>query len=192
MFLFLCTPCVLRCSRYLPGAIPVCVFKNAGEVALVVKSDRTGDLRDRHAGRTEQGFAALDSQAVDIFGECTAQLVLDDTAKIGLGQIDLFGSLIQRQLFRQVFLDVGGGFEDDVLMLDIVQVKYQIDEAVQDRADPAVEGFLPGDAVDFLLIPAAQAQDFIRIAPPSIAARLINTSRSRMRALMTCWSLPAR
>ena len=96
------------------------LFKNAGEVALVVKSDRTGDLRDRHAGRTEQGFAALDSQAVDIFGECAAQLILDDAAEVGLGQVDLLGRLVEREFVGQVLLDIGSGLEDHVLVLDVV------------------------------------------------------------------------
>ena len=62
-------PELARCDTGLP-------FENAGKVALVVKADRAGDLGDRDAGRAQQRLAALDTQAVDIFGKRTAKLYL--------------------------------------------------------------------------------------------------------------------
>ena len=42
------------------------LFENAGEITLIVKAYRIGDLRDRDTGRTQQDFAALDAQPVDL------------------------------------------------------------------------------------------------------------------------------
>src|SRR5699024_2085129 len=81
------------------------LFEDAREVALVVEPDSAGDLRDRHPGGAEQSLAALNAQAVDVLGEGAAELVLDDAAEVGFGQVDLLGRLIERQLVGQVLLD---------------------------------------------------------------------------------------
>ena len=62
-----------------------------------------------------------------------------------------------------MLLDVGGGLEDHVLVLDVVEVEHKADELVQDRADPAVEGFDVGKGIHFLLIACAQAEYLVHI-----------------------------
>ena len=110
------------------GGSPHMAFENTGEIALIVKTDCAGNFCNRHGAFPQIDLAALNAQAVDIFGESAAELVLKDAAKIGFGQIYLLCSLLERQLVRKMLLNIRSCFANDVLVLDFREIKHKTDK----------------------------------------------------------------
>lgn len=58
-------------------------LENAGEIALIFKAGPAGDLGEGQIRSIKIGFASLDAQLVQIFGEGTPGLLFDDAAQVG-------------------------------------------------------------------------------------------------------------
>ena len=55
--------------------------KPLDKVAEIIKSDAKSDLHDRQIGLTEQTRRLLDSQGIDMLGECPSEIIPEKVLK---------------------------------------------------------------------------------------------------------------
>ena len=65
------------------GGSPHMAFENTGEIALIVKTDCAGNFCNRHGAFPQIDLAALNAQAVDIFGESAGVVLVSISANAG-------------------------------------------------------------------------------------------------------------